>query len=56
MSTQNPESAGVAPAQESSHDDVLLRVLNLKMHFPITRGIILQRQVGQYQGRRRHLL
>ena len=46
MSTQNPESAGVSTAQDSGHDDVLLRVLNLKMHFPITRGIILQRQVG----------
>ena len=46
MSTQNPESAGVSSAQETSRDDVLLRVLDLKMYFPITRGIILQRQVG----------
>lgn len=27
-------------------DDVILRVENLKMHFPITEGIIFQRQVG----------
>ena len=46
MSIQNTESAGVSTTQDTGHDDVLLRVLNLKMHFPITRGIILQRQVG----------
>ena len=46
MSNQNPENGGVTPAQETSKDDVLLSVSNLKMHFPITRGIILQRQVG----------
>ncbi len=46
MTTQNTESAGVSTAQDSSQSDVLLTVQNLKMHFPITRGIILQRQVG----------
>lgn len=46
MTTQNPESAGVATAQDNGHSEVLLSVNNLKMHFPITRGIILQRQVG----------
>src|SRR6059058_175321 len=30
-----------------SADNTLLRVEGLKMHFPITEGIILQRQVGQ---------
>jgi oligopeptide transport system ATP-binding protein len=29
-----------------SADDILLDVDNLKMHFPLTRGIIIQRQVG----------
>jgi len=42
MSEQNVTST----TQEMSTDEVLLRVLNLKMHFPITRGIIFQRQVG----------
>ena len=46
MTTQNTESAGVSTAQDSNQSDVLLNVQNLKMHFPITRGIILQRQVG----------
>ncbi len=46
MTTQNSRSADVSTAQETIHDEVLLRVNNLKMHFPITRGIILQRQVG----------
>ena len=46
MSTQGPGNGSVAPAQESSNDDVLLRVHDLKMHFPITRGIILQKRVG----------
>ena len=32
---------GAGPA-----DDILLDVDNLKMHFPLTRGIIIQRQVG----------
>ncbi len=46
MTTQNRESAGVSTAQDNGHSEVLLSVSNLKMHFPITRGIILQRQVG----------
>ena len=46
MTTQNPESADVSTAQDNGHSEVLLSVSNLKMHFPITRGIILQRQVG----------
>ena len=46
MTTQNSNSADVSTAQETTHDEVLLSVNNLKMHFPITRGIILQRQVG----------
>ncbi len=46
MTTQNSDAAGAASAQATSQNDVLLTVSNLKMHFPITRGIILQRQVG----------
>ncbi len=46
MTTQNPDSADVSTAQDNGQGDVLLSVQNLKMHFPITRGIILQRQVG----------
>ncbi|MEZ4634086.1 MAG: dipeptide ABC transporter ATP-binding protein [Caldilineaceae bacterium] len=42
MSEQN-QSAMTGGAQAG---DVLLSVRNLKMHFPITRGIIIQRQVG----------
>lgn len=30
----------------TNKQDVLLSVNNLKMHFPITQGIIVQRQVG----------
>ena len=32
--------------QDGTADGELLRVENLKMYFPITQGIILQRQVG----------
>ena len=46
MSIQGPGNGSVAPAQETSKDDVLLRVQGLKMYFPITRGIILQKRVG----------
>ena len=46
MTTQNSSSADVSTAQENGQGEVLLSVQNLKMHFPITRGIILQRQVG----------
>ncbi len=46
MTTQNSDSADVSTAQENGQGEVLLSVQNLKMHFPITRGIILQRQVG----------
>ena len=46
MTRQNPESESVSTAQDTNNGDVLLSVQNLKMHFPITRGIILQRQVG----------
>ena len=46
MSIQNSDNGDVAAAQETGQDEVLLSVQELKMHFPITRGIILQRQVG----------
>ena len=46
MTTQNSDSADVSTAQKNGQGEVLLSVQNLKMHFPITRGIILQRQVG----------
>ena len=46
MTRQNSESESVSTAENTNNGDVLLSVQNLKMHFPITRGIILQRQVG----------
>jgi oligopeptide transport system ATP-binding protein len=51
MSMQNPTTSmksGVAPAGNGSspENEVLLNVGDLKMHFPITKGIIFQRQVG----------
>ncbi len=46
MTNQNTGNGDVAAAQETGQDEVLLSVQELKMHFPITRGIILQRQVG----------
>src|SRR5579884_2024313 len=36
----------VVTPQNGTADGELLRVQNLKMYFPITQGIILQRQVG----------
>ena len=44
----------VAPSTESSapvalRDDALLQVRDLKKHFPITQGIVFQRQVGAVQ-------
>ena len=33
--------------EATSRDDVLLEVEGLKMYFPITRGIVFQRQIGQ---------
>ncbi len=43
MATEITTSAG---QRTDGADDNLLRVENLKMYFPITQGIILQRQVG----------
>jgi len=43
MATE-PRAGGTATAENGA--PVLLSVQNLKMHFPITQGIILQRQVG----------
>ncbi len=40
-------AAGTASNGTATTPDTLLRVEGLKMHFPITDGIILQRQVGQ---------
>ena len=36
--------------------DELLVVEDLKKHFPVTRGIIFQKQVGGREGRRRRLV
>jgi len=33
--------------EATSRDDVLLEIEGLKMYFPITRGIVFQRQIGQ---------
>ncbi|MBX2998730.1 MAG: dipeptide ABC transporter ATP-binding protein [Caldilineaceae bacterium] len=41
----NQSPVVTVPAGGNSQD-ILLSVRNLKMHFPITRGIIIQRQVG----------
>lgn len=38
--------AGATNGKSNDKNDVLLQVDDLKMHFPITRGIIFQRQVG----------
>src|SRR6186997_3494416 len=43
MATE-PQTGGAATASEGG--ETLLSVRNLKMHFPITQGIILQKQVG----------
>ncbi|MBT9505657.1 ABC transporter ATP-binding protein [Rhodoferax sp.] len=34
------------PAQSSADTDELLRVENLKVHFPVTKGVIVKKQVG----------
>jgi len=39
----------VNPEVSGGRDEVLLRVRGLKVHFPITRGIVLQRTVGHVQ-------
>ncbi|MCS6825519.1 MAG: dipeptide ABC transporter ATP-binding protein [Caldilinea sp.] len=39
-------SNGAPPANGKAAKEVLVEVRNLKMHFPITKGIIFQRQVG----------
>ena len=36
--------------------DELLKVEHLTKHFPVTRGIVFQKQVGGRQGRRRRLV
>src|SRR3954466_8019589 len=56
-STSRPTSKVAAPAPAASangaklngSDDSLLKVNNLVMHFPLTRGIIFQRKVGAVQ-------
>ncbi len=44
MSSLAPQAA--APLSAKTDDDVLVRVRGLKKHFPITSGVIFQRQVG----------
>jgi oligopeptide transport system ATP-binding protein len=44
--TSKTMPAGTITGAANGSKDVLLSVRNLKMHFPITRGIIIQRQVG----------
>jgi oligopeptide transport system ATP-binding protein len=39
-------AGAITGAANGNSQDVLLSVRNLKMHFPISRGIIIQRQVG----------
>lgn len=38
-----------APLKSPDHTEVLLDVRNLKMHFPLTKGVIFQRKVGAVQ-------
>jgi oligopeptide transport system ATP-binding protein len=40
------ETTTTTPATNGKPGDALLKVKNLKMHFPLTQGIIFQRQVG----------
>ncbi len=42
----NAEAQAVAQKGKSTDQDVILRVRGLKKHFPITAGIVIQRQVG----------
>ncbi len=44
--TRQPSATGSANGSEAQAGEALLQVRNLKMHFPITRGIIFQRRVG----------
>jgi oligopeptide transport system ATP-binding protein len=44
--TKTIPAGAITGAPNGNSDNVLLSVRNLKMHFPITRGIIIQRQVG----------
>jgi oligopeptide/dipeptide ABC transporter ATP-binding protein len=47
LTTTSPAAtAEPGPALEKRGGDALLRVTNLKKHFPITRGIIFQRRIG----------
>jgi oligopeptide transport system ATP-binding protein len=38
-----------APASDSAQDGILVQVKNLKKHFPIHRGVLIQRKVGAVQ-------
>lgn len=42
-------AAGRKTYSDGTHDDLLLDVRNLTMHFPIYRGVLWQRQVGSVQ-------
>lgn len=46
MSGANGNSTTNGNATKNATKDVLVEVRDLKMHFPITKGIIFQRQVG----------
>src|SRR5687767_12950125 len=39
-------SSAAGAAQQEAPADILLRVEGLKMHFPITKGLFIQRQAG----------
>jgi peptide/nickel transport system ATP-binding protein len=45
LATTSP-TAELGQAPESGGGDALLRVTNVKKHFPITRGILFQRKIG----------
>ncbi len=43
---ETPVAAGTGNYKDVSKNDILVDVRNLKMHFPITSGILFQKQVG----------
>ena len=44
--TEQRASNGLRPEREHAAAPVLLEVVDLKKHFPITRGIVFQKTIG----------
>jgi oligopeptide/dipeptide ABC transporter ATP-binding protein len=49
LTTPGEQSAGAAGSSASGDGSVLLRVTDLQKYFPVTRGIIFQKRVGEVQ-------